>query len=868
MKKFLIRNRKPVMDSSAQGSSSAMDPHNNNNNDLYPINSGGGNRSTYTSESQDSFGDLQPMFTQEDRTADKENSVAVSGTPFINDTNLNLNPTISIAKSSVFTKDSTDYMGGKSIFSKGKMTLSYSTKPSTAPSTAITGDSVGSGSGKKGQLRFGLPLQILELPEDSHGVEIDLQQAIQEKLHQLSEDCSYTINQFNNSLANLSTTVINIIDCLKGFIKFINSSKERSDYKSTEWRFDTYNNIYIRRLMVVYLNLYDNLLTDDAYLKLKLLLTKNFNDFISTLSSSNVKQKNNSQKLNASMSDKGGPYVLQKPQNYAVGINGSQRLPNENVVHSIMGKMASSSASVKEQNGSFIAPILRGLGTSMNVMCLYFAYPNPTEFHYKLAKSLHDLFDEIHIMVVKNKIELAATTIPGPPVTAEPLNGKDNLPSPQPLGDSGRSLPSTFIPQVNYTARFKLPFRVPTDITKPPMSMSISLESTTRVSGTVGGYIYPMINVKTQPHLQSYANSKFAVSCGHVCLDQNGDSGGESIQYPHVSVPSKVVILLYKQALVSQYQKFNSMTTDGISANQMPLVEARAAYSQVIQQVDQMFPPKRVKVVDPRTKQMKYEISNLPIHRFGQIIWGERALIDAGKKKRLSDLAVIKVNRNLICDANFLGDDIPFNEYDQSLMFDNLYVRSIVPLRRAEVAQIDGIDINEIDDEAPVSDMAASNVYDGINVFKYGSTSKFTKGNLNGIKLVYWFDGAIQSSEFIVNSIESNSAFAAGGDSGLWVLTKCEDCPPGSLSESKGLAVLGMLHSYDGEFKQFGLFSPMTEILSRLQAITSIKWGIVGVSPTKKEMAEMGLDYADDEDDLESISGALSMASNATSEVD
>lgn len=860
MKKFLSRNRKSAMD---QGTSTEMD----GNNDLYPVNSGGGNRSTYTSESQDSFGDLQPMFTQEDRatgTADRD----VSGTPFVNDTSLNLNPSISITKYSVFTKDSAD-MGGKSIFSKGKMTLSYSTKPSTAPSTALTGDSTGSGSGKKGQLRFGLPLQILDIPEESHGVEADLQLAIQEKLHELSEDCSYTLNQFNNSLANLTTTVINIIDCLKRFVAFINSANERADYKSTEWRFDTYNNIDTRRLMVVYLNLYDNLLTDHAYLKLKLLLTKNFNDFISTLSSSNVKRKNSLQRTNSSVSERSGSYVLQKPQNYAVGINGTLRLPNESVVHSIMNKMVSSSVSIKEQNGSFIAPILRGLGTKMNVMCLYFAYPNPTEYHYKLAKSLYDLYDDIHIMVVKNKIEMAATTVPSPGPSAKPLEGKHFMAPTQSPSNTAKTSQSAFIPQVNYTARFKLPFRVPSDITKPPMSMSISLESTVRVSGTVGGYIYPMINVKTQPHLQSYASSKFAVSCGHVCLDSTGQSSPESTQYPHVAVPSKVLILLYKQALVSQYQKISSMAAE---LDSMPLIEAKVAYSQVIQQVDQMFPPKRVKILDPKTKQKKYEMANLPIHRFGQIIWGERTLIDLPEKrnsKRLSDLAVIKVNRNLTCDANFLGDDISFNEYDPGLMFDNLYVRDIVPLRRAKDAQVDGIDINEIDDEAPTLDtQSASKVFDGISVFKYGSTSKFTRGNLNGIKLVYWLDGAIQSSEFIVNSIESNSAFAAGGDSGLWVLTKCEDCPPGSLSESKGLAVLGMLHSYDGEFKQFGLFSPMTEILSRLQDITSIKWGVVGVSPTKKEMVEMGLDYADGEDDMESISGAASMASNATSDVE
>ena len=99
---------------------------------------------------------------------------------------------------------------------------------------------------------------------------------------------------------------------------------------------------------------------------------------------------------------------------------------------------------------------------------------------------------------------------------------------------------------------------------------------------------------------------------------------------------------------------------------------------------------------------------------------------------------------------NFLGDDIAFNEYDPALIFDNLYVRKVVNLKRESKE----LNINEVDSVA-----SANSNYNGLPIFKYGSTTKFTRGNLNGIKLVYWLDGAIHSSEFVINSVESKYCF-------------------------------------------------------------------------------------------------------------
>lgn len=726
-----------------------------------------GNASTI-SES-DSLQELQPMFEQE------------TAGGFTNDTNLNLNPTIS-GGASVFTEASTAF--GKSVFSSKH---SSSTKQSSYFSNASRGK-------KTSRSEYGQPLQILEVPEDSReDIGGSAEDVIADKLHKLWQDIQYILSQYSTSLLNLSTTVINVVNSLKDYVAFIDTL----DPYVSGWSFSAYNNGDVRRILRTYLHFYDNLLRDDAYIRLKLLLCKVFNDFTVSLKSSNRHMPQPTLE------------TITKPVNYAIGVNEGLELPNQDAIARIIAKVASSPLSVKEQNGSFIAPIARGIDKDMNVLCLYFGYPNLTDQHSRIVSSIQEIYDDVHVMLTRNQIELASAATDFRP---------SQLPS-FPVG----------------AQKFKLPFRTPVDPMNPPMSLSLSVETSARVSGTMGGFIYPIIDVKKQPHLKSYANSKFAISCGHVCLDKRDDSA----EYPHISSPLSVLISLYKQALLAQHQKFEESNQN--------MLQLQIAYGSVLSQLDEQFPVKTVKLFDSKTKQERVEARNFPKHRFGQIIWGERTLIQAKntksgqdlQDKRLSDLAIIKVNKILKCDQNYLGDDITFNEYDPSLMFDNLYVRKVINLNRhTKEVSLDSID--EVDSVASQGDQGPLN---GLPVFKYGSTTKFTRGNLNGIKLVYWMDGAIHSSEFVVNSQENATSFAAGGDSGSWILSKLEDVE-GS-QESKGLGVIGMLHSYDGEYRQFGLFTPMTEILTRLEEVTKIKWGVVGVS-------EKGLDINASDSEIDS----------------
>ncbi|WPK25883.1 hypothetical protein PUMCH_003217 [Australozyma saopauloensis] len=740
------------------------------------------------SSETNSLKDLQPIF-----------GLGAKGR-FTNDLSLNLNPCIS-HEVSLFTDHSS--RPGKSLFSSE---FSASTKQSSY-------GSVPSSRAKRNNIRdsdYGQRLEILEITEDvREDANQNPQELLADRLHTLWQDMSYVLSQQRNSIINLSTAAVNAINRLKDFVAFVEGLET-----TKAWAFSAYDNDDVRKILKIFLHMYDNLLQDEAFMKLKLMLCKAFNDFNSSLKS-----------LSRTVYGHGNTTLL-KPQNFAVGINDGKSLANQDTINRIMEKIACSSLGLNEQNGSFIAPIARGISKDMNVLSLYFGYPSITEHHQRIVHSIQELYEDIHVIVGKNRIEVAS-------LAANPNNQQ----------------PPFTVDTPAFVNRFKIPFRVPTDSTRPPMSLSISVESSARVSGTMGGFIYPKIDIEKQPHLSSYANLKFAISCGHVCLDKRDDSS----EYPYISSPLSVVIGLYKNALLREYQK---SAAGGSSGD----IESKAAYGSILLQLDEMFPQKRVKIYDSKTKREQIEVRNFPKHRFGQIIWGERTLMQAAdpktdgdmQDKRLSDLAIIKVNKTLHCEQNFLGDDIPFNEYDPSLMFENLYVREIVDLKR-HAKELSVETANEVDSILSSPSHSATNerALNGLPVFKYGSTTKFTKGNLNGIKLVYWLDGAIHSSEFVVNSIENTSAFAAGGDSGSWILSKLEDVK--GATGKKGLGVVGMLHSHDGEHRQFGLFTPMTEILDRLEQVTSIKWGVVGVqeksdNPMVSEAPSEQSDYLSESD--------------------
>ncbi|KAI5962608.1 SSY5 [Candida pseudojiufengensis] len=778
MKKFLSKSRK----SSSAEFTNEDTIHEEDPTKILP------SRTNHSNESYDSIQDLSPMFgkqsTSQTNASQHQPLQQPSSLGFF-DTSLNLNPSISNTNTHPIS-----IQDKSSLFSSKQ---SFSTKQSSYQSNSQQ---------KRHQYQFGFggqSLQILKIDEEPQqqnklkGNDTSSRDRILDELRKLSQNLEYIMSQYTNLTTNLSTTVVNSIECFKSF-NAITSKNTQLDITSS-------TNLNLRKIIKIYLNFYDILLKDDVYIKLRLILVKHFNDFANKFNNNKRQELEN---------------LVLKPQNFAIGSGDTKNFPNVDVLRRIMDKMSQTNISINEQNGSFIAPIMRGVSHNLSVLCLYFGYPDPQDIHYKLTQTIHDLYEDIHVLVMKNRIELASSVSSQPHISNFPKSASSKTPS---YSSSHQTI-----------QKFKLPFRIPTDPYEPPMSISISTENSSKVSGTMGGYIYPKINLKKQPHLKSYANSKFAISCGHVCLDSTNPTN-----YPNIAAPSPSLISLYKEALLTQFQRSNQNS------------EGSVAYKAILTQMEQMFPLKKVKI-STQNGEEHYELKNLPKLRFGQIIWGERTLINLSPKpneisgiieKKLSDLAIIKVNKAMKCNSNYLGDDVQFNEYDPSLIMENLYVRKVLNLNRFEPKPIDE-NIQEVDSQISAgSDPSNDTSYHGLSVFKYGSTTRYTRGNLNGIKLVYWLDGSMHSSEFIVNSIEFNSSFASGGDSGSWILTKLQDID----SNSQGLGVLGMLHSYDGDYKQFGLFTPMCEILARLEEVTNIKWGVVGCVD--------GKGYDDDNDDGE-----------------
>ena len=71
---------------------------------------------------------------------------------------------------------------------------------------------------------------------------------------------------------------------------------------------------------------------------------------------------------------------------------------------------------------------------------------------------------------------------------------------------------------------------------------------------------------------------------------------------------------------------------------------------------------------------------------------------------------------------------------------------------------------------------------------------------------------------------------------------------PTDSNSGPSLGVVGMLHSYDGERKEFGLYTPMTTILNCLEEVTHVKWGVVGVTDKDEDFPVGGSDSSEDEE--------------------
>lgn len=686
-------------------------------------------------------------------------------------------------------EDNDNYSNRTSIFSAKPSTVS--TRPSTVPSR--NSSSYASSSNPASKIGRSLRTTHTEnLQQDTYNLKI------------LSESLTQHLDQFDSKTPILITEALNKFE----------TPLQPSNFNSSE------NKTYINNIVRVILTLADNILANnETYRTSRFMVLKSFHlfalrcnflgpDDISTRSgmgSHNIVSDNN--------------MIVPEPLNFCLVDEGDTKISQ------ILDTIACSDSSViTDQEGSFLAPVARGISESLSIPTIVCGFPKPKPEHYEQVKQLCSMFNDIHFVVQKNYIKTCASA--AGPAAATPPAG------PTPAKSTGSKATSPFIApntQFNNFGGIIPPFRIPQDSNNIPISLSIAANSDSKLSGTLGGYLYPKIDVKKNNFLAEDAKATYAMTCAHVCID-------DSTSHPYVSVPSPVLIKLYKEALSKERNKYPDYSQE------------YKGYHSALRYLEQKFPP---------TDGTKNIVGNGSSSAFGRVIFGERSIVNG----RLSDIAIIKCNPNITC-MNHLGTDFPFSQYDPALMFGNLQIKKVI-----------------------------SKIKPGSQVFKFGSTTKFTSGKLNKPKLVYWADNRIQSSEFVIAS--DKPSFAAGGDSGAWILQKLEDfemtgnsAPPdpnatsstsdsnnnnstgtsansnsknslGTIYESNqstknnsqgtasstanisasdnnskvqsGLGVVGMLHAYDGEFKQFGLYSPIVLILNRLHELTKVPWGIVGV---------------------------------------
>lgn len=520
---------------------------------------------------------------------------------------------------------------------------------------------------------------------------------VENELNILEDRLVGLMDDINQNVTSISKAVMQAIEFFK---QFLPSSSVKGSSRVTFERYAS-----LRNISKIFLHFMDNLLISEAFGNSRSILMRRYLHFLKRLN------------INVLEDSESESQTLPCLSNFC--LDDDCNLPNRTSINRIIDEIVSSDSSlISDCDGAFIAPVLRGLSRKSSLLTVMFGVPSPQQEHYDIVKALYSMFPDVHFFCIKDSIKPCAEVMGPRPMAANTL----------PTASAG-------------SFQFTPPYRLAPDALSPPMSMSLSSDLSSKMTGTLGGYLFPQIEKGSK--LSHFSGASFAITCSHVVLSESQD-------YPFVSIPSKVLQTTYKNTLVEESHRY---------AKDSPEEKAFIDESLRIEE------------------NMKWQDEN----KFGQVVWGERSIVN----QKLSDFAIIKVGSQYKCE-NCLGVGLT-GVPDPTLRFQNMYVKEKV-----------------------------LNLKHGMRVFKIGAATNYTSGTVSTARLVYWADGKLQSSEFVVSS--PLPLFASAGDSGSWILTKLEN--------KVGLGVVGMLHSYDGEHRQFGLFTPIGDILERLQSVTGVMWDI------------------------------------------
>lgn len=476
-----------------------------------------------------------------------------------------------------------------SVFSKSRNTHG------TGASSTLTGGSQDKKAGDRDAANIGKPLRVVDFgrlsslnpvleEEDSIGTGVSAEEgsvrgsrgnsrsapsSCKEKniisveqfdrsLKILDDNLAGLMDDIHQNVTNISKAAIQAVEFFKEFLPDSTSMK-------IPYRISMSKNGSLRRIAKVVLHFVDNLLVSDVFNNSRAIIIKRFITFLKRL---NISSAEDSLEF----------HTLQYARNFCIGAD--CELPNKNKLSLIIDKISvADSSRISDQDGAFIAPVLRGMNKASAVLTVMFGLPDPQQEHFDMIKALYSLFPDVHFYCVKNYIKPCAEVAPLPTLKPRPM-------------------------EISTTTQFHPPYRLSPDATAPPISMSLSSHENKKVTGTLGGYIYPQIDDKN-PGLSQFSGSTFAITCAHVAL-------AESQDYPYVSVPSTVLQHEYKKAVIEESQKYASDTAE------------RAAFDEELIRIDQ---------------NLQWQEEN----KFGQVVWGERSIVNS----KLSDFAIIKTNPKL-----------------------------------------------------------------------------------------------------------------------------------------------------------------------------------------------------------------------------
>ena len=199
---------------------------------------------------------------------------------------------------------------------------------------------------------------------------------VHKSLTELEDNLVDIMDDIHQDVISISRAVIEAIEYFKEFLPTI---KDRIPY-----RISVEKSSSLRKINKIVLHFLDNLLVSDAFSNSRSILLRRFYFFL--------------KKLNLIADD---DVILESgvlPCLSIFCIDGHCDLPSMDKLDLILNELAKMDSSIiSDQEGAFIAPILRGITPKSSILTIMFGLPNLQHEHYEMIKVLYSLFPDVHL---------------------------------------------------------------------------------------------------------------------------------------------------------------------------------------------------------------------------------------------------------------------------------------------------------------------------------------------------------------------------------------------------------------------------------------------------------------------------------------